>query len=147
MLFRSKHGLLSFSQVSIRGKRIFRVRPEQGIGLCRHTVGKEGTVVLGTAAAVSPPVITRDHVVYGGLDGKLYVVPLEGGRQFSFSTAFDAPITAPVAVADGRVFVGCEDGYLYILGPDGKAALPTRNLNISKIRSPLTGPLAGEKFN
>ena len=142
-----KHGLLSFAPVSIRGKSVFRVRPEHGIGLCRHTVGEERTVVLGAAAAVSPPVITRDHVVYGGLDGKLHVVPLDGGEASSFATAFGSPITAPVAVADGHVYVGCEDGYLYILGADGEASLPTKKLNIWKIRSPLTGPLADEKYN
>ncbi len=140
-------GLLSFSPVSIRGKDIYRVRPEHGVGLCRHTIGQGRPVVLGKAAAISPPVIVRDHVVYGGLDGKLYVVPLDGGNAYAFGTAFGAPITAPVAVAISRVYVGCEDGYLYILGTDGKATLPTRDLEVWKIRSPLTGPLAGEKFN
>jgi len=141
------HGLLSFAPVSIRGKNVFRVRPEHGVGLCRHTIGEERPVVLGAAASVSPPVITRDHVVYGGLDGKLHVAPLRGGKASSFATAFGSPITAPVAVADRRVYVGCEDGYLYILGAGGKASLPTKRLDVWKIRSPLTGPLAGEKFN
>ena len=62
-------------------------------------------------------------------------------------TAFGAPISAPVAVADGRVFAGCEDGYLYIYGEGGKAALPKKDLQVWKIRSPLKGPLAGDKFN
>ena len=29
-------GLLSFASVSIRGKDVYRVRPEEGLGLCRH---------------------------------------------------------------------------------------------------------------
>ena len=145
-------GLLSFSPVSIRGKDVYRVRPEHGVGLCRHTVGKKQPVVLSAAASVSPPVITHNYAVYGGLDGKLHVVPLDDGKddgvkRLSLATAFGAPITAPVAVADGRIYVGCEDGYLYIFGTGGKAALPTKDLKTWKIRSPLTGPLAGEKFN
>ncbi len=94
-----------------------------------------------------PAVLTRDHAVYGGLDGKLYVVPLSGGQVTSFATAFGAPITAPVAVADGRIYVACEDGYLYVLGPDGNAPLPEQDLQLWKIRSPLTGPLADAKFD
>jgi outer membrane protein assembly factor BamB len=140
-------GLLSFSPVSIRGKDIYRVRPEQGVGLCRHTIGEQRPVVLGQAAAVSPPVITRDHVVYGGLDGKLHIVSTDGSQQSSLATAFGAPITAPVAVTDGRVYVGCEDGYLYIFAEDGQAALPEQDLALWKIRSPLQGPLAAEKYN
>ncbi|MEK6234589.1 MAG: PQQ-binding-like beta-propeller repeat protein [Planctomycetales bacterium] len=140
-------GQLSFSPVGIRGKDVYRTRPEHGVGLCRHAIGEEKSVVLGAAAAISPPVITSDHVVYGGLAGKLRVVRLDDGEESSFATAFGAPITAPVAVADGRVHVGCEDGYLYILGADGNAALPKNNLGISEIRSPLKGPLAAGKFD
>ncbi len=51
-------------------------------------------------------------------------------KPWSFATAFGAPITAPVAVADGRVYVPCEDGYLYVLGPGGKAPLPTKDLEV-----------------
>ena len=78
--------------------------------------------MLCPAGSICPPVLTRDHAVYGGLDGKLYIVPLHGGETHSFATAFGAPITAPVAVADGRIYVPCEDGYLYVFGPDGNAA-------------------------
>ncbi|MEX0704037.1 MAG: PQQ-binding-like beta-propeller repeat protein [Planctomycetales bacterium] len=140
-------GLLSFASVSIRGDDVYRVRPEDGLGLCRHTVGQEKPAVLSAAGSICPPVLTREHAVYGGLDGKLHVVPLDGGETRSYATAFGAPITAPVAVAAGRIFVGCEDGHLYVFGGDGTAPQPTKDLGISKIRSPLTGPLAGAKHD
>ena len=140
-------GLLSFSPVSIRGQDVYRVRPEQGVGLCRHTEGKTAPEVLCEAASICPPVLTRDHAVYGGLDGNLYVVPLSGGKTLSLPTAFGAPITAPVAIANGRIYVPCEDGYLYVFGPNGKAPLPEKDLNVRKIRSPLTGPFADGKFD
>lgn len=140
-------GLLSFASVSVRGEDVYRVRPEHGPGLCRHTAGKGAPEALNAAGAICPPVLTRDHAVYGGLDGQLYVVPLAGGPAWSFATAFGAPITAPVAVTDGRVYVGCEDGYLYVLGPNGRAPLPTKDLQVWKIRSPLTGPKAGSQFD
>lgn len=142
-----QHGLLSFASVSVRGDDIYRVRPEQGAGLCRHTIGKDEPEVLCDAGSICPPVLTHDHAIYGGLDGKLYVVPLDEGETSSFSTAFGAPISAPVAVANGRVYVACEDGYLYVLGADGSAPLPKKDLEVWKVRSPLTGPMAGEKYD
>lgn len=140
-------GLLSFASVSIRGDTVYRVRPENGRGLCRHTVGNDEAEILGTAGSVSPPVITRDHVLYGGLDGRLHIVKLDGRGETAFETAFGAPITAPVAVGDDRIFVACEDGYLYVLGSDGTAELPTKDLEIRKIRSPLTGPKATSNYD
>ena len=78
-------GLLSFASVSIRGDDVYRVRPEQGLGLCRHSRGQEQPQVLCPAPSICPAVITREHAIYGGLDGKLYVVPLSGGETTSFT--------------------------------------------------------------
>src|SRR5262245_29045650 len=138
-------GLLSFASVSVRGTDVYRVKPEQGQGLCRHRAGEKKPDVLCPAASICPPVLTREHAVYGGLDGKLYVVPLAGGEPWSFATAFGAPITAPVAVSAGRIYVPCEDGYLYVLAPDGKEPLPKKDLDVARIRSPIAGPLADAK--
>jgi len=140
-------GLMSFASVSVRGRDVYRVRPEQGMGLCRHKIGEESTKVLCEVGSVCPPVVTQEHVVYGGLDGKLYVVPLDGGRATTLRTGFGVPITAPVAVANGRIYAGCEDGYLYVYGQNGNAALPTKDLQIAKIRSPLAGPLAASRYD
>ncbi|MBM4024944.1 MAG: hypothetical protein FJ280_05985 [Planctomycetes bacterium] len=140
--------LLSFTSVSLRGSDVYRTRPEEGFGLCRHQVGKGEPARLSAPAALAAPILLREQAVYGGLDGRLYVVPLTGqGQPWSFQTAFGKAITAPVAVADGRVFFGCDDGYLYILGPGGRAALPTRDLELWKVRSPLTGKLAEAKYD
>ena len=145
-------GLLSFASVSIRGNDVYRVRPEAGFGLCRHTIGEEKTEVLCEAPSVCSPVLTRDYAVYGGLDGKLYVVPLKGGKALTFTTTFDAPITAPVAIANKKIYVPCEDGYLYILNADGTSSQPgfvspQRDLQIWKIRSPMVGPLTDPKYD
>jgi len=146
-----QHGLLSFAAVSIRGDDVYRVRPENGLGLCRHTIGKNAPDVMCEAASICPPVLTADHVVYGCLDGNLRIVPLADDKADSdtitLSTAFGAPISAPVAVADGRIYAGCEDGYLYIFAPDGTAAAPTEDLQVWKVRSPLTGPFSDPKYN
>ena len=189
-------GLLSFASVAVRGKDVYRTRPEAGLGLVHHTntphseadrkitssaniksvpplplgAGRgEGVVhLIHTAPSITPPVLTKDHAIYGGLDGKLYVVSLEGGEPRSFATAGTwkpdasardpgAPFSAPVAVADGRIYAPCEDGYLYVYGDPATAlkqgpareaqGLPTKDLEIHKIRSPLTGPLADAKYD
>lgn len=140
-------GLLSFASVSVRGDDIYRVRPEQGLGLCRHKLGQDETTMLSPAGSICSPVLTRDHAIYGGLDGKLYVAPLAGGEPASFPTAFGSPITAPVAVASGRIYVPCEDGYLYVFGGAGSAALPATDLQVAKIRSPLTGKFAAPEYD
>jgi outer membrane protein assembly factor BamB len=146
-------GLLGFAPVSVRDGDIYRVRPENGLGLCRHRLGQEKPDVLHPAPAISPPLVTRDHVVYGGLDGQLHVVPIQKGgaasplKAYSLATGGRATITAPLAVAGGRVFVPSEDGYLYVFGADGQESAPTQDLGVTRIRSPLTGPLAAARYD
>jgi outer membrane protein assembly factor BamB len=138
-------GLLSFSSVSVRGGDVYRVRPEEGAEFVKHAGG--ASTSLGGFPSIASPVLTKDHAIYGGLNGILYVVPLAGGQPWSFRTPFGGSITAPVAVCDGRVIFGCEDGYLYVLGPDGNVAPPTKSLDLWKIRSPLTGKFTDPKYD
>lgn len=142
------NGLLGFSPVAIRDGTVFRTRPENGRGFCQHERDQEEPTVLDSAPSIASPVLTKSHAIYGGLDGKVRVVSLEGGGESKeLDTAFGAAITAPVAVAEGKVFVPSEDGHLYIFGPGGDTALPTKSLDLTKIRSPLTGPLAGPEYD
>ena len=140
-------GLLSFSSVAVRDGVVYRVKPEAGLGLCRFANGQETPDVLCKAPAISPPVVTAKHVLYGGLDGKLYVVKLDGSEQQELATGFGAPISAPIAVADQRVYVPSEDGYLYVFGSQGSAPQPKRDLLVRSLRSPLTGPMADSKYD
>lgn len=142
-------GSLSFCSVSVRDGDVFRCRPEEGFGLSRHRLSKDVEPErLGGYPSIASAILLKDSAVYGGLDGKLHVVPLAGGPSaWSFQTAFGRAVSAPVAVCDGRVYFGCEDGYLYVLGPKGDAPLPTRGLGLEQIRSPLTGDRAGERFD
>ena len=143
----NRPGLFSFCSVSVRGQDVYRCRPEEGFGFCKHSPGKP-TQFLGGYPSIAPPILLRDSSVFGGLDGSLYVVPLSGnGESWSFKTAFGKAISAPAAVCDGRIYFGCEDGYLYVLGPKGEAPLPTEDLQLHKIRSPLTGKFADSKYD
>lgn len=131
---------MSFSPVSIRDGAVYRCRPEAQFGLCRHSEGQ--TVPLGDFPSIAPPVLAGEHVIVSGLDGSLAVVPLQGqGETYVFRTPFGRPVTAPPAIANGQIAFGGEDGYLYILGPNGTADPPTQSLNLNTIRSPLTSRL------
>jgi len=142
-------GSLGFCSVSVRDGVVYRCRPEEGFGLARHVPHAEpNTEYLGGYPSIAPPVLLKDAAVYGGLDGKLYAVPLEKGPVvWSFQTAFGKAVSAPVAVCDGRVYFGCEDGYLYVLGPGGHAPRPSKDLDLEKIRSRLASKLTDSRYD
>ncbi len=141
-------GLLSFSSVSLRGQDVYRCRPEEGFGLSRHTPGQAQPRHLGGYPAISSAILLKNTAIYGGLDGRLYMVPLSGsGKVLSFETGFGKAISAPVAVCDSRVYFGCEDGYLYALGPAETASPPSKDLELWKPRSRLTSKLPDSKYS
>jgi outer membrane protein assembly factor BamB len=128
--------LSSFSSVSVRGAEVFRTRPQDGYGLCRHTARRKDPERLAAPAATAAPLLLRNSAVYGDLQGRLQVVPLSAGRPaWAFRTPFGKAITAPAAVADGRIYFGSDDGYLYILGPGGGAPLPEQDLGLWRPRT------------
>jgi len=141
-------GLLGMSAVSLRSQDVYRCRPEEGFGFCKHSPGKEEPQRLVGYPSIASPVLAGEAGVYGGLDGNIYVVPLSGGgKPWSFATAFGKAFSAPAAVCDGRIYAGCEDGYLYVLGPDGKAALPSDDLGLTKVRAPLGGKWSDPQYD
>ncbi|MHC4742694.1 MAG: outer membrane protein assembly factor BamB family protein [Planctomycetota bacterium] len=141
--------LMSFSSVSIRGEDVYRTRPQQDFGLCRHRPDKS-TEYLGGYPSITPPILLKDSIVHAALDGALYVLPISGGgRTWSFQTPSGKPISAPPAVCDGRICFGSEDGHLYVLGPEQESSTPSKpdDLELWRIRSPLTGKLTDAKHN
>jgi outer membrane protein assembly factor BamB len=138
-------GLLSFCPVSVRDGVVYRVKPEAGRGLARHDLGSKVTEVLSPVGAIAPVVLTKRHAVFGALDGSLQVVPLAGGEAVSIRGA-TAAFSAPVAVADGRVFAACEDGGLYVYGAGKKAAL-TELPMVREVRSALKGSRAAAAYD
>ncbi|MHB1034037.1 MAG: PQQ-binding-like beta-propeller repeat protein [Pirellulales bacterium] len=139
-------GSLAFTSVSIRTGDVFRCRPEKGFGLCRHTADRK-TIPLDGYPSIASPILLDNAAVYGGLDGAVYVVPLDGGKAWSFRTPWGKAFSAPIAVCDGRIYAGGEDGYLYVLGPGAKAALPAKDLGLETVRSPRTGPKTDARYD
>lgn len=144
-------GLMSFSPVAIRGNEVFRVKPEAGRGLIRHKIDKEQSDIFSSTGAIAPPVLTKRHVLFGGLDGSLNYLPLDGSKPGTvFQSSLqrtNSAITAPVAIADGRVFAAAEDGLLYVYASGANAPIPPNKSAVTAARSPLTGPLADAKYD
>lgn len=72
-------------------------------------------------------VLTKNHLIVATLRGDLVVVEIgakPGAKPFRFATPHGKGIGATPAVADGHIYFGCDDGYFYVLGPDG-AVKPT----------------------
>lgn len=138
---------LSFSSVSVRGGEVYRTRPEEGFGFCRHVQGRP-PAPLGGPPSIAAPVLAGDKGIVSGLDGTLAIVPLDGREPpWVFATAFGKAITAPCAVADGKVFFGCDDGHLYVLAPGGAARPPAQGLPLHVIRNPSTSALRDARYD
>jgi len=140
-------GLLSFSPVAIRGNEVFRVKPETARGLIRHNMGTKELKTLDGAGAIAPPVLTKRHVIFGGLDGVLRVMPIEGGKTVELKGLKTGAISAPIAVADGCIFVVDEEGELSRFAPGSDFRLSFTSPFTHTIRSPLTGPRADAKYD
>ncbi len=146
-------GLLSFSPVAIRGNEVFRVRPETDRGLIRHRMDSKESQTLSAKGAIAPPVITKSLAIVGGLDGTLNLAMIDqpnakGGKFSRTIKLSNAPITAPVAIADHRIFVPSEDGSLYLfVEKPATSQIEFLGPIVSSVRSPLTGPRADAKYD
>ncbi len=141
-------GLMGFASVSLRGTDVYRTRPEKGFGLTQHQPDRETAAPLDVYPSIAPPILTAKHAIVGGLDGRLYVTPLDGKEKpWSFQTPFGKAVSAPVAVTNNAIYFGGEDAYLYVLSKDGKAKLPEKAIDLTSIRSPLTGKYADPKYD
>ncbi|HOX08775.1 MAG TPA: PQQ-binding-like beta-propeller repeat protein, partial [Planctomycetota bacterium] len=83
----------------------------------------------GAAPLVASPVLAGGHIVAGTLNGELLIAPLAAesrGPPFTFKTPGGKGIGAAPAVSGGCVHFGCDDGYLYVLGP-GAGLLPKKD--------------------
>jgi outer membrane protein assembly factor BamB len=140
-------GLLSFASVAVRNHEVFRVKPENGQGLVLHNRINGSSQILAVHPAISPPVVTKDHVLYGGLDGSLHTVHLGTGKSQVYSTRSTLPISGAIAICNQRIYVPSEDGHLYVFGQGNVDDTPFHSLDVHHIRSPLQGPYAGSEFN
>jgi outer membrane protein assembly factor BamB len=101
-------------------------------------------------SCIASPALSRDHCVFGTLSGELQVVHLQstGGWPnfkpvpFTFQTPRGRAIGSSPIIADGVIYFGCDDGYLYGLKAGGELELPPPRDDLHQVRSraaPATG--------
>lgn len=109
--------------------------------------------------AIASPVLSRNHCVFGTVLGELHVVALDSTgawpdfqpEPFTFKTPFARPIASTPAIADGVVYFGCDDGYLYGLasatenGRVGEVAPPQQVADLHAVRT-RTRPATGKQY-
>lgn len=85
-------------------------------------------------------VLTKQHLIATTLRGEVIIADLngkQGAKPFRFQTPHGKGIGSTPSVVDGCIYFGCDDGYFYVLGPDGKREpLRDENLDIAKARAP-----------
>jgi outer membrane protein assembly factor BamB len=67
--------------------------------------------------------LAKSHLVATTLRGEVIVLELDakpGAKPFRFATPHGKGIGSSPAIAGGCIYFGCDDGYFYVLGPDGK---------------------------
>ena len=142
-------GLLGFSSVSLRGNDVYRCRIEPSFGMCVHRAESGEVQTLGSCPSIASPILLRNSAVYGGIRRK----PL---RRVAQRRQQGVVVSDRIRKSDHRA--GCclrraasisdaKTGYLYALSSDGKAPLPTKEMQLWKVRSPLTSKFAGAEYD
>jgi len=57
--------------------------------------------------------------VVGSDDGRVYLVSLKTGKEL-WSYEAGQPIGSSPAIADGRIVIGCDDGFVYCFGDSAR---------------------------
>ena len=108
----------------------------------------------GWTASIASPALSRDHAVFATVTGELIVVAQDSRGSdlsrfkpapFRFKTPHGKMIASSPAISGGRVYFGCDDGYLYVLGPGGGLKPRKEVLNLHEPRSRVT-PATGRKY-
>ncbi len=72
---------------------------------------------------VSSHTLTKNHLLATTLRGELIAFDIDTkakAKAFRYRTPSGKGIGAAPVVVDGRVYFGCDDGYFYVLAPEGK---------------------------
>lgn len=97
-----------------------------GVALNRR--GKSVTVNhAGGTACLAPAVMVDDMFVTGCSDGNVYYFNPAGEAVNKYSTGAARSFKAPMILPNGNVGIGSEDGYFYLLSPDGKLIAKSQN--------------------
>jgi outer membrane protein assembly factor BamB len=140
---------------AVRGATAYFGRQAHGVTACQfglargqgHQWSSFGPEPENLTPSVASPALSEGHCVFTTLNSELVAVDLAargrglgalGIEPFRFKTPHGKVITSSPAIAGRRVYFGCDDGYLYVLG-SGEAIEPVKEkLTLYKPRSRVT---------
>ena len=74
-----------------------------------------GSIATGARISSSAVALPGVGLVFGSHDGRLYVLALADGRKL-WSYDLGQAVASGPAVVDGKIIVGCDDGFVYAFG-------------------------------
>jgi outer membrane protein assembly factor BamB len=134
----------------VRGETVYWPRHYQGVSAYDFAAGRRlwqasvgGSDQRRFTSCIASPILTKKHCVFGTMMGELYVVAINATGSWpafkpepvKFATPFGRPIGSSPVIADGAIYFGCDDGYLYGLAPNGQLPLPQEAPKLEDVRS------------
>jgi outer membrane protein assembly factor BamB len=123
-------------------------KSEKGRWSTNFWFSPEASVTVVSSAALS-----KKHCVFTTMEGELIVMDQNAatsefarkGPAFRFKPPHGKPISSSPAIADGQVYFGCDDGYFYVLGPNGALQPRVEKLTLHEARSQMV-PATGRAY-
>ncbi len=141
-----------FGTPAVRGAKAYWCRHIRGAAA--HEFGKGGlwenfvwSKPAGFTPSVASPALSAGHIAYTTVRGELIVRSLDPKktRGHRFAVPDGRFISSSPAISGGRVYFGCDDGFLYVLGPGGKGEMKPEKSSLHKPRSKVT-PATGKRY-
>jgi eukaryotic-like serine/threonine-protein kinase len=101
-----------FSSPALTEKHVLIGGRDKGLHCIKRVSGKIEWRFAARGRIDSSPVVSIDKVIFGSMDGKLYILALHNGKEIT-SYEIGEPISSTVALTKGRILVSCEDGNVY----------------------------------
>jgi len=141
-----------FGTPAVRGATVYWGRQVRGVAAYEYGKGTQWESFhwgnpRGFTPVITSPALTRDHCLFTTLDGELVAVSLSARgsdlsklkpEPFRFKTPHGKVIGSSAAVSGGLVCFGCDDGFLYVLGPGGSLQPRQEKLTLNEPRSKAT---------
>ncbi|MFH1023188.1 MAG: PQQ-binding-like beta-propeller repeat protein [Planctomycetota bacterium] len=146
-----------FGPLAVRGATVFYGRSLCGFGCAKfHGTGKGwhgGWIshVWSNPASFTPslasPALSREHAAFVTVQGELVVTPQAelAPAPFRFKTPQEKMIASSPAISGGCIYFGCDDGFLYVLGPGGTLAPKTADIKLHEPKSKVVSA-TGNKY-
>jgi len=144
---------------AVRDETVFFGRTQRGVTAYQFGMGTQWESFRWTnpkafKPVIASPALSKNHCLFTTITGELIAVPLSARgsdlenlkpKPFCFQTSHGKFIASSPAISGGRVFFGSDDGFFYVLGPNGQQKLPENKLDVHQRRAKPT-PATGKRY-